>query len=93
MIELNGKPYPFKFTYKCMRELMIKGEKMSELQQSEQGFILAINKGYERDGSKDKITIEQLLIILDEDQTAFKKLSDALAADMVELTGGEQPGE
>lgn len=93
MIELNGKTYPFKFTYKCMRELMIKGESMSEIQQSEHGFILAINKGYEREGSKERITLEQLLQILDEDQGAFKKLTDALSADMGELTGGEPLGK
>lgn len=87
MVEINGTTYPFAFTYKCLRELMTKGMDMAELQQSERAFVLGINKGYEREGSKDRITVEKLIEELDHDGAAFKRLTEALQRDMATITG------
>jgi hypothetical protein len=90
IIEINGKEYPFAFTYKCMRELQKAGEDLNELEMGEKAFALAINKGYKRNDSKQKITEAELIDLLDEDPAAFQRLSDALTHDMNVLSGGKQ---
>lgn len=88
-LELNGNEYPFAFTYKCFRTLAKKATELDELDMGEDAWLLAINKGYEREGSKTRIKKEHLIQMIDDDPSAFKKLKAALEEDMEQFTEGE----
>jgi len=91
-LTLNGKDYPFAFTYTCLRKLS-KEKDLDEIEQSERAFVLAINKGYEREGEKTTMTSKELIDILDNDDEALGVLSSALKRDMGKLAPSEDEGK
>jgi len=74
-----------------MREIA-NSKGMSEIEQSEKAFLLAINMGYKREGENTKISRDELIDLLDEDPSALSELSKALANDMGKLTGEVEEG-
>ena len=89
MIEINGKEYPFAFTYKCFRQLSKDADELSMLDMGEKAWLLAINKGYEREGNKKRLKREELIEMLDQDPSGFKKLRNALERDMENFSEDE----
>jgi len=89
-IHIYNQELPFSFSYKCLREFVRQGGDADDmLAQQEKAFVLGINNGYKKEESTRKITLDQLVDLIDEDPKGLQRLIQALAHDMEQFSDTE----
>jgi len=86
-ITINNRKLPFRATFRALRDFQletkvsIEGMANLNLDQIARASVHCINAGYRHDKEETRITLDELLDLLDEDSNGLVQLTEALEHD------------
>lgn len=98
-IEINGKDYPFYFSYTCFKKLTRKAtnedpeKTIDQIEFGETAWLLGLNNGAKWENTDAHLKEKDLEALLDSDPSAFKKLQQALEHDMEAFADASDEGK